>query len=252
MKNLVGDKRLPKDAVKIFDGQTEIQSFFSKGIPNIECLAMPIGSPEENMFFGLKMDTFNIKTGQEIYLETEINLDIRVEMVVSVLKAAHLSLFYQLGYEYAYRSSGRFMGALLAEFYEANRNKKKSEIREESLNYFRPYVNMVRPITHITFEADGTASDGHTFLVKSSSGGFWAMMVLVKTPGTMHAVLVPTAETAEDVGTFWNFLSSDQCNLHVNYAAFRKDEQKWEVSTKASPFFWKKKNVHLDPMPSSP
>ena len=49
--------------------------------------------------------------------EVEISRDVRVPMLVSVIKAAHLTLFAMHGYNYALSSSGIFVGQqILGEF----------------------------------------------------------------------------------------------------------------------------------------
>src|SRR5687768_7995277 len=50
----------------------------------------------------------------------EVIRDLRVPAVVSVLKAAHLTMFALMGYSYALGSGGEWLGHALGSFYRAN------------------------------------------------------------------------------------------------------------------------------------
>jgi hypothetical protein len=67
------------------------------------------------------MHPTNVLTAAGKHWEIEISRDVRIPMMVSVIKAAHLTLFEMLGYRYALSLAGYFVGRqILGEFYLQN------------------------------------------------------------------------------------------------------------------------------------
>ena len=79
--------------------------------------------------------------------QIQIEKDVRIAAVVSVLKAAHLTLFNMLGYEYALSPGGHLLGrAVLGEFYLENRDRPRSNALARAVPHFRQFAHMVRPV----------------------------------------------------------------------------------------------------------
>ncbi len=206
---------------------------------------MPVGDTKKDTFLVLKMDTTDVEVGMNKELELQVSLDLRLDYLVSVIKAAHLSLFYQFGYRYALHPSGRYMSAILGDFYESHCRKTPAEVREEAKKYFSKYVHMARPLSGMRSDMDGTVINGNVFLVRGSSGKFWARIVLVKTPLTTHGILVPIADNGEDFDTYQGFLTNERFNLHVNYAICNKEKHTYEIGEEATPVVWLKEGANF-------
>lgn len=79
--------------------------------------------------------------------ELALGDDYRISGFVSLLKAAYLSLVKILGYSYALSGAGIEVGhGMLGRFYRENKTKGRREARRAACDYFRPYVNLMRPI----------------------------------------------------------------------------------------------------------
>ncbi len=110
--------------------------------------------------------------------------DLRLAAFVSLLKAAHLSMFSLFGYRYVYSDAGKFLGQeLLGAFYKANRHiEDKLQIQENALAFFRPYRFMVAPLFAGSTNLSGSITD-HVFelFAAGSRQLAWGMIVGVKT-----------------------------------------------------------------------
>jgi hypothetical protein len=119
--------------------------------------------------FGLKMPPTDAKTAQGKHWEVEISRDIRIPMLVSVIKAAHLTLFHMLGYNYVLSAGGYFVGhQILGEFFLHNYDKPKADVLKAANPFFREYVHMVRPLISDTFNFQGTVTDNALLICVSS------------------------------------------------------------------------------------
>jgi hypothetical protein len=70
-------------------------------------------------------------------LDIEIAKDVRMPALVSLIKAAHLTLFDMIGYRYALSAGGHFVGGqILGRFFCRNHGKSKPQVAEEALIVF--------------------------------------------------------------------------------------------------------------------
>jgi hypothetical protein len=188
--------------------------------------------------FGLKMNPNDVISVQDRNWEIEISRDVRLPMMVSVIKAAHLTIFDMLGYRYAHRPASYFIGRqILGEFFLQNSKKSKSDVLKEAHTFFRPYVHMVRPLI-AGFDFQGTITDKNLLVCMGSSGSPWAMIVFVKTSSLVHAVLVPVFDDPDRVVTFMDFLQND--NSAIQVASCRFEQNQWEISKDTRPLIWPK------------
>ena len=194
--------------------------------------------------FGLKMQVSDVVAAVGGKWEIEVSRDLRLPMLVSTIKAAHLSLFKILGYRYAFSSSGYFIGhTVLREFFLQNQKVRKREIYSKALQFFRAYVHMVRPVISTTFGAQGTITDRMMFMCMGGSGNAWAFIVLVKTGEQMHGVMIPTFQDVDQVDAYLGFLSNSNSSIQVKTCHFEGD--KWNVSLGTMPMDWPKSGVLL-------
>lgn len=151
--------------------------------------------------------------------------DARVFALVSLIKAAYLTLFQLLGYQYVLSCAGMSIGhGVLGAFYRDNRGKNRLAIHAAAIKYFQPYIHMVRPAESCigTIPA-GTVDDRQAMLCIGSSGKLYGLIVFVKTDSLVSGVLMPAYDNPESGEAYLSFLSNDNETLHAHRCEFRDD-----------------------------
>ena len=142
--------------------------------------------------------------------EIRIGQDARLSALVSLLKAAHLTLFDLLGYGYALSRGGRFLGrTVLGDFFLQNRSLGKADVLKNAVSHFAKFANMLRPLLDSPVEVRGTASDGLLFVCFLEPQTLWAYIVFMRTCKDLHAVLVPILEEPSAAARFEAFLRGE-------------------------------------------
>lgn len=195
------------------------------------------------ILLGLKMHPNNFLSLAEKEWEISAEKDIRVAALVSLLKAAHLTLFEILGYHYALSMGGRFIGEfILGEFFRQNYQKaKKAEIQNSAYIFFKGIGHMARPVISLNPNMLGTITDKQMFVCKDDNGSYWAFVIFIRVMDIFHSVLVPIANNLKTVGTFLNFLQNDNETLHVSLCQFHGDH--WKISTQTLELQWPKTGI---------
>jgi hypothetical protein len=166
--------------------------------------------------------------------------DLRLPALVSLLKAAHLTMFAMLGYQWALSAAGHFVGSeILGKFYLENRDESRPTILENAFAHFRGFANLVRPINSDLGDLRGTVSDHHLYLCTGSSGP-WAFMVVVRTGATFHGVMLPVFEDAEPAARFLRFIEKSPERVQARLAKFSAD--RWELATEEQTLYWPESN----------
>jgi hypothetical protein len=175
-------------------------------------------------------------------LELQTEKDLRVPAFVSLLKAAHLSLYSMFGYHYVFEHAGRLIGQdLLGGFYKSNRNaNSKKQVQEKALDYFWPYRHMVLSIAPNLPATAGTLSDGIVHLCAGSIGPPWGMIIYVKAGPATNAVLMPFPGDHDALATFLDFLRNDHEQIHVMIGQHCKDTRQWAIDPTRQPARWRK------------
>jgi hypothetical protein len=203
-----------------------------------------VGNWDTSSPLGLKIQASDIVAAADGKWEVEISRDLRLPMLVSTIKAAHLSLFKMLGYQYAFTSSAYFIGrTILGEFFLQNCNVRKRDMASNALQFFRAFVHMVRPVISTTFGAQGTITDRMMLMCMGGSGTAWAFIVFVKTGEMMHGVMIPTFQSIDQVEAFLGFLGNSNSSIQVSTCLFEED--KWSVSQGTMPMTWPKDGILL-------
>jgi hypothetical protein len=241
---ILADRSLAKrfNATLLREGKP-VEHFYPRGeVPEKFSLLQLGDLPSKPL--GLKMDTADLVAAADENWEIEVSRDIRLPMLVSTIKAAHLSLFKMLGYQYALRSAGRFVGHdILGKFFLENQKRRKRDLPERAVEFFRPFVHMVRPVISTTIGAQGTVTDRLMFLCMGGSGMPWAFIVLIKTSEQMHGVMIPSFGDPDQIATFLDFLHNPNSSIHVATCRFAGD--KWEISKGTMPMTWPKDGILL-------
>jgi hypothetical protein len=144
--------------------------------------------------------------------------DGRVAAIVSLIKAAYLTLFRLLGYRYALSAAGSSIGyQVLGDFYRANEDKEKAAVMTTAGAYFQEHVNMVRPLAGCDGTMPGgTIADGRAMICIGSSGNPFGMIVFVKTDTRVHGVLMPVYDNPDSAVTYKSFLSNNNDKIRAN------------------------------------
>lgn len=141
--------------------------------------------------------------------QIEINSDLRLCSLVSLIKSAYLTLFEMLGYRYSLSVAGILIGyGALGDFYNNNKSiKDKAQFIENAKTHFEMYVNLVRPVESMPFDFAGTCKDRQFFLCLNNDA-FWGCIVFVKISSKFHAVLLPIYENEVGEAEFFKFVDS--------------------------------------------
>jgi hypothetical protein len=178
------------------------------------------------------------------HLQIEMKLDCRVAGLVSMIKAAHLTMFRLLDYVYALSGAGIEVGwSTLGRFYLENQGRKDHEVRAAAADFFGPYVNMVRPVGYGgTMPPRGTVEDHRLGICLGSSGRPFAYIVFVRTGDRLHAVLMPAVGHPDSVAAYLDFLRSERTTLRVSTAMFDTAKQGFLVVEQPEELVWAKED----------
>jgi hypothetical protein len=192
----------------------------------------------------LKMQPADLQAAASKKWGIAIEGDYRLQAVVSMIKAAYLTLFSMLGYRYALSAAGLEVGYyLLGRFYLENCEKEPDEVRQEAVRYFSPYVHMLRPM-HGAEEnlPQGTIEDNRLAVCYSMTDKPFAAVICVRTDTARHAVLMPLFEDTESAVLYWEFLRGDSENLFVHDCQLDGENQRWLQRPEKVPLTWPKKS----------
>jgi len=184
----------------------------------------------------VKIEPNRTLTPSQRTLQIHIHKDIRLHAVVSLLKAAHLTLFRLRKYSYALSTGGRFMGwDVLGQYAADNMTLDRPTAIANARRHFSQFMNLVRPLAPMPADFRGTISDGKLFLCRGTRMP-WASMVFVRTGTQMHAVLVPTLKDAESAEYFLHFMSRPTPRIEATSMRLAGDH--WERSSDAHFIEW--------------
>lgn len=198
------------------------------------------GDPGTDVRLALKMNPDDALSATTSNWEIDIQKDVRLAALVSLIKSAHLTLFEMLGYRYALSAGGHFVGrSILGEFFLKNSGCTKRKITDSALEYFREFQHMVRPV--MAGQVQGTVTDRLVLICKADSGLQWAIVVFIRTSGSLHAVLIPVFEQAEAAAHFLAFLRNQHEGVEAVFARYQDGE--WRVETDSRTIIWPKSGI---------
>jgi hypothetical protein len=183
-------------------------------------------------------------------LEIRVGKDCRMPSVVTLVKAAYLTLFRLLGYSYAVSPEGRRIGQhLLGKFFRehaGNHGRKKiQKAKKEAPAFFQPYVNIMRPIDRFEGrQSVGTVEDQHGKACMTPSGKMFGLIIFVRTDIFFCAVLMPFYEDAEGEGAYNEFMQNDCPMLLVRDCKF--EDMRLQIDTQSKESFWPKNNEEFN------
>ena len=230
-KNLARQLR-PKLVV---DGK-EVEYYIPEGPVPAQFSEFVVEHGRDPIRLAVKLEPNETLAAMDANWEIHIEKDLRVPALGSLLKAAHLTLFELLGYQYALSAGGHFLGwTILGGFFSANVKTPKPTVLENAKAHFGDFMSMVRPIESAPTGLEGSLTSRLLYLCVSDEGP-WAILVHVKTGDSVHAVLVPLFEDAERAVKFLRFLEKPFPHIETKVARYERDH--WEVSSKSKIHKW--------------
>jgi len=196
-------------------------------------------SDGESVQLGFKISREDMLAATTKKWQLSISKDVRVPALVSLIKAAHLTLFEMLGYRYALSAGGHFVGRdILGEFFVKNYDKRKAEVLENALRFFREFAAMVRPVESCGSAFQGTVVDRKLFLCKDDRAPMWAFIVFIKISQSLHAVMVPIFGQSYK---FMNFLHDEKETITAFPGRFELDH--WTIDNHSIELSWPKTGI---------
>ena len=198
----------------------------------------------QSIIVGLKMAPDAVIAASEGEWELDVSKDIRIAALVSLIKAAHLTLFDVLGYRYVLSAAGEFVGRqILGEFYSQNSGKPKANVLQNAVLFFREFANMVRPVLSSGFDFQGSITDKMFLICWGSSGNAWAIIVFIRTGTLLHAVMLPVYDRADMVSTYIDFLRNQRDSISVALCRYEKGQEHWKINKEPTRLEWPKTGV---------
>jgi hypothetical protein len=196
----------------------------------------------------LKKSPEEVQALQHVKWHSEVFGDFRVAALVSIIKAAYLTLFWKLGYQYTLSSAGLSVGReILGRFFLDNYGKPTQQVRLAATQFFRPYINMLRPAEVVGENAPrGTIEDNRVFVWLGSSGQGVGIGVFVRTDERLQCVLMPGYSGPEAAAVYHDFLTNEKHELWVREGQFNEAKGCWEVHPQRVPILWPKLHESFD------
>ena len=168
--------------------------------------------------------------------------DLRLPAFVSLLKAAHLSMFSLFGYRYVYSDAGKFIGQdLLGAFYNANKHiEDKLQIQENALAFFRPYRFVVAPLAANRTILGGSITDRIFELCAGSASLAWGLIVYVKTADIVSAVMLPMPDDPAAIDVYRAFMRNDHEEIRLMIGQYHPEPGEWRVNPERRAVTWLK------------
>ena len=245
MAEIFMDKELHKKFdPKILIDDKQIDYFVTKDRIPVHFTPIEFKKDEQSIHVGLKISPDDFIASADGKWDIEISKDLRIAALVSLIKAAYLTLFDMLGYRYVLSAAGEYVGRqILGEFFRKNYGKRKSNVLQNAIPFFREFATMVRPILSCGINFQGTVTDRMVLVCWSSSGAPWAIIVFIKTGQLLHSVMLPIFDQVDMVPTFIDFLKNQNESISVAGYRYEQGEAHWKLNNEPTRFIWLKTGV---------
>jgi hypothetical protein len=172
-----------------------------------------------------------------------VEFDCRITALVSLIKAGYLTLFRVLGYRYALSGAGLEVGHhTLGKFFSLHGGKGVEEARNAAKQWFRPCVNLIRPIERFSGTPPrGTIEDNVAMACFGEYGEkAFGLIVCVRTDASYHAVLLPAYDNPNSAADYHRFLTGKEETLRQAYCVFDPKEKCWRRNKEIVETTWPK------------
>ena len=185
---------------------------------------------------GLKLSPSEVRSRLDGSWVFESAQDIRLSALVSVLKAAHLTMFHLQRYRFALSAGGYFVGkTVLGDLYLKTQGMERKRALMSAYEHCKPFANMVRPMIEVPSAFRGTVTDRLVYFLMSGQRP-WAFVVFVRTGSETHAAVLPIMDNADSEARFFRFLESPSAIIEVRVGRLGLEEI--EISDKSQAIEW--------------
>ena len=227
---VMADKDLARQLKPKFllDGEV-VEHYYPKGDVPPAHSQITLFTSEKNIQLALKRSQEAMLNAKNENWEIRVDKNLNLPALVSLLKAAHLTLFHLLGYRHVQSSIGYFLGKIvLGDFFLQAREMKREEALDLARTHFTQFANMVRPILTKPCPFKGTLTDHWLYILMNGDQSPWALMIFIRTENHVNAVLVPTMVDEEATIRFFDFLKKPCSTINVRRARWEGD--RWEIA----------------------
>ena len=240
--DILADKKLSKlFKPQIFVEDKPVDFFLPNNEVPKDFTKLQFDSNGKTIKLALKISPEELEAVKDKKWEMSISKDVRLSALVSLIKAAYLTLFEMLGYQHAFSLDGYFVGRqILGEFFLKNYGKPKTTILENAHTFFQEFVHMARPLHASEINFQGTINDNQILLCQKYGDIAWGFIVFVKTTQTVNAVLLPYFDQPDSVVRFFDFLKSG--NEEIDVALMRFEHGHFTL-TGATKIIWPKNGI---------
>ena len=217
---IIADKNLARQLKPKFviDGKV-VEHYMLKNVDPPPHSQVKLSIPSKNIQVALKRSPEEIQEAQYKIWGIQVYKNINLPALVSLLKAAHLTLFHLLGYRHVWSVSGYYLGkTVLGDFFLQAREKKRNVAIELAKKHFTQFANLVRPVLTKPSPFKGTLTDHLLYFVMNGDWPPWALMIFIRTESHVSAVLVPTMHDKETMFRFFDFLNQPSSTITVRRA----------------------------------
>jgi hypothetical protein len=217
---------------KIYYGDERVEFYLPKGkVPDYHSKVI-FHDNSGKIVVAVKKSKDSILAADESKWKIVQSVDYRLPALVSLMKAAYLTMFRLIGYPYALSAAGIHLGyTALGRFFlecegQIDVGKKKAR------GYFQPYMNMIRPIEGFTGEPTrGTIEDGKVGLCLQGDE-VWGVVVYLRIDSMFHGALIPCFCNANSGVMYERFLANDVEELRILKGRFNQEKGQFEVLPK--------------------
>jgi hypothetical protein len=203
-------RRVPIDA--FLDGEPVGWYVYQGGKAESHTLLPPLRRGNKELLLVLKAD-LRAQGSVKRKLAFEVRADFRLVVLVSLLKAAHLTNFRLFRYKYALSKAGEYVGRdILGSFYLRHSDKRASwdSVRKDALDFFKPYRTMVCPVRETDGPLTGTVDDNVIIACMRPGRQMFATGVFVRARSQRFMVIIPSFTSEQGVEDYNEFLTSDE------------------------------------------
>ncbi len=244
VKDVLGDRKLRQQLQpRIFAGDHMIEYFIPEGEVPSHFTALHAVSACLPSLVGLKLDPSELEKVVDVDWRIEINLDLRIGALVSLLKAAYLTQFLLFGYRYVFSPAGHLIGnQILGRLFKQYKDASRSETQEAARVDLEDCVNAVRPILGTDLELRGTMLDRQVLVTWAASGFPWATIIIIPTGDALHGVMLPAGDHVKQITTWLDFMNNDNDSIAVKLAQHEPDRKGgvWRLSKETLRLQWPK------------
>ena len=227
-KNL---RRLFKPTLLVNGGEVESYPYQPSNPVPEQFLEATLGAEGHAVREVLKPSPSQRQAAQDGRAEIDVDKDVRIHALVSLLKAAHLTLFHLMGYKYGLSRGGCFLGkVLLGDLFLKTRQLNPVDTIEIAVQHFRPFHNLVQVIVPGTTPLKGTVTDRLANAIMDGSR-VWAFQVFLRAGQHMYLVVVPTLDHPDSMTKLRQFLSAEESTLECRSIRLNRTQIEIEESS---------------------